>query len=470
MAQLNSDSCFVFTDTETTGLDINFSQIIQVGSLLTDESLVIEEEQDLSSKLLPWVVPSPEALLVNKKLECLSDEGFSHYEMMKKLHTDWSDWSKNRNPVFITYNGHKFDEELFRRQFYWCLLDPYITNTGGATRIDLMYTFQVIANFFTNAMSIPLKEDGGVSLKLTDWAESNDIPTLNAHDALADCYLMVNLSRIIKKNVKQAWDSSFQGSSKDGNLRLLQSEPFAMLGEVIRNKKFTYPVTFCGQNLRMTNEVAVADLYFDPDSIDELSDSELLEQIGTSGTGIRKLRINKSMPLIEASKIPSIQDYLDTTFEQLEERAYKIRNNTKLQVRVSELMTNNQIKYPPPRYIEQAVYSGFASNEDKFWMERFHNTPWEERHNLIEGFQDARYREIAERLINSNSPEGIRGVQKKKYESFIKQRLYDKGPWLNLESAKEKTSKLLEKAITENRIEDRQILEKLLKKFSEISS
>ena len=63
MTQLNSDLCFVFTDTETTGLNINFSQIIQVGSLLTDESLVVEEEQDLSSKLLPWVIPSPEALL-----------------------------------------------------------------------------------------------------------------------------------------------------------------------------------------------------------------------------------------------------------------------------------------------------------------------------------------------------------------------------------------------------------------------
>ena len=69
MTQLNSDLCFVFTDTETTGLNINFSQIIQVGSLLTDESLVVEEEQDLSSKLLPWVIPSPEALLVNKKME-----------------------------------------------------------------------------------------------------------------------------------------------------------------------------------------------------------------------------------------------------------------------------------------------------------------------------------------------------------------------------------------------------------------
>ncbi|GIS32655.1 MAG: hypothetical protein Ct9H90mP4_05690 [Gammaproteobacteria bacterium] len=45
MSQLNADKCFIFTDTETSGLDINFSQIIQVGSVVTDESLVVENEQ-----------------------------------------------------------------------------------------------------------------------------------------------------------------------------------------------------------------------------------------------------------------------------------------------------------------------------------------------------------------------------------------------------------------------------------------
>ena len=42
MTQLNADSCYIFTDTETTGLNLNFSQIIQVGSVLTDENLVVE--------------------------------------------------------------------------------------------------------------------------------------------------------------------------------------------------------------------------------------------------------------------------------------------------------------------------------------------------------------------------------------------------------------------------------------------
>ena len=465
MAQLNADSCYIFTDTETTGLDINFSQIIQVGSLLTDENLVVEKEHNLSSKLLPWVVPNPEAFLIHKKLECLEDNSPSHYEMMLDLRKDWLEWSSQKNPIFITYNGHRFDEELFRRQFYWCLLPPYITNTSGAARLDLMYTFQIVANFFPNSLTIPCNEENEISLKLTDWADSNNISSLNAHDAVADCYLMVNLSRLIAEKASQAWKSSLMGSSKDGNLRLLHSEPFAMIGEVIRKKKFTYPVTFCGQNHRMQNEVAVADLYFDPDALDELSDSELLEQISAAGTAIRKVRINKSIPLISCLDIPSIQEKLDIPLNQLEERAYKIKNNTKLQARVSELMTNNQIQYPSPKFVEQSVYAGFPSNEDELWMERFHATPWEERYKLIEGFQDSRYRELAERLICSNSENSISDNSVKRYKSFLEQRLSDKGPWLNLGTAQEKIKKLIESEKDKENIE---ILKKLQMKLTEM--
>ena len=338
MSQLNADQCYIFTDTETTGLDINFSQIIQIGSILTDESLNQENSQDIGCKLLPWVVPSPEAYLVHKKIESLDENSQSHYEMMKTLRSTWLDWSKKRNAVYITYNGHRFDEELFRRQFFWNLLPLYITNTLGASRLDMLSTLQLVANFFPEALNLPLKDEGEVSMKLTDWSDANSIEIENAHDALADCVQMLELAKLIQKTAMPVWQASIKGATKNGNLELLQSEPFAMIGEVVRRKKFTYPVTFCGQNPKMNNEVAVADLYFDPDLLDDLTDSELLEQIGNSGTAIRKVRINKSMPVMSADSIPDIEKYLDIPHEQLIERAWKIKENIKLQTRVSELL------------------------------------------------------------------------------------------------------------------------------------
>ena len=465
MSQLNADSCYVFTDTETTGLDINFSQIIQVGSILTDDSLNEEKSQDIGCKLLPWVVPSPEAFLVHKKIESLSEDAMSHYDMMKLLRNTWLEWSKGRNPVYITYNGHRFDEELFRRQFFWNLLPLYITNTLGASRLDMLSTLQLVANFFPQSINLPVTEEGDISMKLTDWSNANSIEIENAHDALADCVQMLELAKLILDKAKPVWQASLKGASKTGNLEIIQTEPFAMIGEVIRRKKFTYPVTFCGQNPKMNNEVAVADLYFDPDLLDELTDAELLEQIGNSGTAIRKLRINKSMPVMPSDGIPNIDDYLDIPYDQLVERARKIKNNVRLQTRISELLASNQINYPPPKHLEQSVYSGFPSEADDLWMVRFHTLPWEERSKVIDGFEDSRYKELAERLLCVNNPESVSNDTLEKYHNFINQRLYDKGPWQSLEKTLDKTRSLLIDATGEQK----EILEKLEENLSKKS-
>ena len=468
MSQLNADSCYIFTDTETTGLDINFSQIIQIGSLLTDESLNEENTQDIGCKLLPWIVPSPEAYLVHKKVESLNEDSMSHYEMMRLLRSTWLEWSKGRNPVYVTYNGHRFDEELFRRQFFWNLLPLYMTNTLGASRLDMLSTLQLVANFFPDSLNLPIFDEEDVSMRLTDWSQANSIEIENAHDALADCVQMHELAKLIIEKANPVWRASVKGSSKTGNFEILQSEPFAMIGEVVRRKKFTYPVTFCGQNPKMNNEVAVADLYFDPDQLEDLTDSELLEQIGNSGTAIRKVRINKSIPVIASDQIPDLEKYLDIPHEQLIDRARKVRENIKLQTRISELLASNQINYPPPKYLEQTVYSGFPSDADDLWMERFHTLPWEERSKVLDGFEDTRYKELAERLVCANNPESVKPDTMSRYQNFLNQRLYDKGPWPSLEKTLDKTRSMMIDATDEQK-EILKRLEKNLEKKSEFS-
>ena len=91
---LSANELYVFYDTETTGLDINFSQIIQVGCVLTDSDFNILEELNLSSKVLRWIIPSPDAFLVHKQTDCL-ETGLSHFEMMKTLRDKWLSWGKD---------------------------------------------------------------------------------------------------------------------------------------------------------------------------------------------------------------------------------------------------------------------------------------------------------------------------------------------------------------------------------------
>ena len=74
----------IFYDTETTGIQKDFSQILQCGSVLTDKSLNTLAEQNIGCAPLPWVIPQPMAMLTNKKID-LFNSNTSHYQMMKDI-------------------------------------------------------------------------------------------------------------------------------------------------------------------------------------------------------------------------------------------------------------------------------------------------------------------------------------------------------------------------------------------------
>ena len=461
-----TEDFFVFYDTETTGLDINFSQIIQVGCVLTDNNFNVLEELNLSSKVLPWIVPSPDAFLVHKQTDCL-EEGVSHFEMMKSLREKWLSWGKDKNLIFVTYNGHKFDEELVRRQFYWNLFDPYLTNTNGNKRLDLMSLFQLIGNFYSTEIRIPEDEGENISLKLTDLAKENNIPIENAHDAIVDCMLMVNLMKKIKSSAPEALKAAIKGSSKTGNIELAKTKPFSILGEIFRKRKYIYPVIACGQNPNQTNQVAVIDLYFDPKKMFEMTDYELSEQFGAGG-GLKKISVNKSIPIMPVDRIKNINNFLDSPFELLEARAEQVSKNQEFQNRVCEVMTINQREYPPNKYLEQKVYERFPSNSDKLWMERFEISTWAEKAKLLSGFEDERYRELSQRLINYLKPEFSSNKEKDNYHDFIKERLLSNGPWkMTLEKAISRTNSLRIEA-EENKEKDKlKIIDLLLHHYQQ---
>ena len=461
-----SNKYFVFYDTETTGLNTQFSQIIQAGCLLTDSNFKVIEELNLSSKVLPWIVPSPEAFLTHKQTECLN-EGPSHYEMMTELRNKWMKWGADKELVFVSYNGHKFDEELIRRQLYWNLYDPYITNTNGNTRLDLMSLFQLIGNFYSDLITMPEDENNQVSLKLTDLSSINNISTKDAHDAIVDCNLMIELMKIIKNKAPEALKASIIGSSKNGNISLVRSEPFCMLGEIYRKKKLIYPVIACGQNPNQANQVALADLYFDPNILFEMNDHELLEQFG-SGGAIKVISINKSVPLIGAKNLNNIDKFLDSPKEVFSKRAKLILENIEFQDRISELQASSQKTYGANKYLEQMIYDRFPSNNDKLWMERFEISPWAEKAKLSSGFEDERYRKLSERLVSYAKPEFSSNKMQDEYHNFLNERLFTNGPWkITLEKAISRSEILLNEAKENKDKESIKILNDLINHYQE---
>jgi exodeoxyribonuclease-1 len=202
---------FVFYDTETTGTDTTFDQILQFGAIRTNDDLEIEDSKsDVISfrcRRLPHVVPSPGALLVTQTgVRSLDDADLSHYEMMRAILDRLNRWLP---AIFLGYNSMKFDEHLLRQAFFQTLLPVYTTNTNGCYRGDVMLMAQAVAAYAPAALTVPRDAKGNQVFKLGEVVRANGIALdeRSAHDASNDARATVELARLIKRKAPGVWSA-----------------------------------------------------------------------------------------------------------------------------------------------------------------------------------------------------------------------------------------------------------------------
>ncbi|WP_196815291.1 exonuclease domain-containing protein [Mesorhizobium sp. L2C084A000] len=118
---------FIFYDTETTGADRSFDQILQFAAALTDDDLNVIDSFEIRCRLLPHTVPSPDAMVVTGvRVDQLFDLQIpSHHKMCGRIHEVLTAWSPAPT---VAYNSVSCDEELLRRAFCSSLLPIYLIN------------------------------------------------------------------------------------------------------------------------------------------------------------------------------------------------------------------------------------------------------------------------------------------------------------------------------------------------------
>ena len=437
----------IFYDTETTGIHKDFSQIIQCGSILTDNLLNTKDQQNIGSAPLPWVIPQPKAMLTNKKINSFKSN-ISHYQMMKDIQNQWKEWCADNPSIFVTYNGHAFDEELIRRQFWCNLLEPYITNTNQNGRLDLMLMIHNVASFFSDEISIPLFEEGPtISIKLEHLAKEHGIDVSDAHDAISDCKFMIGLCKVIKEKIPEVFDSFLNISTKEGVKNLLYTDEFLALGEVYRRHSFKYPVVMCGADNSRPNDICFYDLSFDPDEILNLDFTEInkMVQSGKRDLPLKKYKINKTIPIC-SHKLLTSNNHFDISHDELQRRADSVKSNEDFFTKVSQAMEDRIMNFPEPDYLEGKIYSGgFPSYRDQDLMKEFHIT--DEMEHLVKisrNFEDERFRLLAERIICSQYEGEIPDDIKNRYDDLIHERVQTDGRWGSVEKSLQEIEKLLE--------------------------
>ena len=412
---------FVFYDTETTGTDTTFDQILQFAAILTDADLNELDRFETRCRLLPHVIPAPGALLATRVTpSMLTDPSLpTHYDMMLQIAEKLRAWSP---AIFTGYNTLSFDEPLLRQAFYQILQPVYLTNTNGNQRADVLRLAQATAALAPNTMAVPISAKGKPTLRLDTLAPANGFAHENAHDALADVEATIYMARLIRDRAPAVWKSLMPLVDKGAVTAALASgEPKGLL-EYHMGVPSLRAVVGCGHHPKNPTMQAVFDLRRDPAEVINLSEEDLVEETKGPNRALRTVYANKMPSLVDTGLAPDLQAAIGLPLAEIVRRAAVVSADGQFAVRVGKAMEQRYPPFEPAQVVEGRMYEGFPSRADEARMQSFHAANWHGRAEIAESIEDNRYRELARRLVFMNAPEALSTERRGQLQAWLENR------------------------------------------------
>lgn len=436
---------FVFYDTETTGTNTAFDQILQFGAIKTDYELNELDRFEIRCRLLPYVVPSPGAMRVTGvTVEQLTDPALpSHYQMVRAIKAKLTEWSP---AIFIGHNSLAFDEHLLRQAFYKTLHAPYLTNTNGNCRIDSLRMIQAVARFAPNALAIPLDNRGRQLFKLEQLAPANGFDHNAAHDAMADVEATIHMCRMMADRVPAYWSNFARFAQKAAVTDFALEEDVFALTEFYYGRPYSWMVTAIGMNPEYGSEMLVFNLSIDPDELSALSENELAARLIERPKPVRGMRTNAGPIVLSYEDAPEDMRDASPDLGELRRRATRVKNDRELSERLIAAFVQVREEREPSPHVEQQIYDAFTSNDDQSVMERFHELDWPRRAPLLGQLSDERLRSLGQRLIYVEAPTLMDEASRREHDIMIARRLLGADgtvPWLTFPKAIEEVDDLI---------------------------
>lgn len=447
------NSMYIFYDLETSGLNQNFSQIFQIAMVFADDELNMLSSKDLKSRRLPWVVPSPGAMLITGfTADDLKKAPMSHFEMMAETNK----WVRSQHwPLtFIGYNSLGFDEPVLRQNLHQTLHDPYLS-TGRKSwgdepnkRADVFNMVQ--ATFLYAPGTLKLKEktpSGRPSLSLGNVARQNgvNLSEEEAHDALADVKATIGVAKVIKAAAPEIWKQMMSLTTPKGVDDFLKNTPiFAHSQRWYGDYKSSLMTPVADREGYGTEHTAF-DLSFDPAKYMDLSVDELAELMKVRGDEsfdqpLRSIRKNTHpvlMPLDMADPIRTKDMPDDKT---LKARADMVANNKDFQKKIAKAAAK---AHPfdnagQVQEIEQMIFEfpdKSVRKELDQWMADFRAGDWDQKFELVKEFPKQfewaikkqpplkRFVQFGQRILFADAPDKMSAEKYEAYAAGIHKRL-----------------------------------------------
>ncbi len=428
---------FVIYDVETTGLNKRFDQILHFGAVRTDEDLVPTARIELRSRLLPYVVPSPKALLLaGVSIKEITDNARpSHYEMVCEIQKALFGWSPT---VFLGYNSIRFDEEFLRQAFYQCLHPTFLTNTNRNARADVLNLMRAVAELRPGVLVVPRDGEGRPVFRLADLAAANGLAIMQVHDAMHDVELTLQLCRRVRESAPDLWSSFIRFASKAAVVDFITEEPAFGYFDNFGGTRCVRPLTRVVVSPLDQNLHYCLDLSHDIGALRALSADALAGIVRGYDSPVRKLKVNSSPFLCLLWELD--QDHLAPSEEvELTRLAQSIQADEDFIARLTTAAVSSERIYGPSEHVELQIYGkGWPSDEDIKLCRDFHASPWEHRLEIVMRLSDTRLRRLGRRLVYFERPDLLRGTDRDDFDAEMSRRVRGgEGdfPWMTLPRA-----------------------------------
>jgi len=431
---------FVFYDTETSGLNKMFGQIFQFAAILTDENFQILDQFEIRSRRMPHIVPDPAAMLVTgvtpAQLEGAPD---SYYNFATKIREKLLEWSP---AIFCGYNIYSFDEQFMRSMYYQNLYPPYLSQTNGNKRLDVLPLVRATEQLFPQSLSFPHNERGKTSKKLEDIALANGFSNHNAHDAMGDVLATIHVAELIRDRVPLLWSRALDACSRTDFNRLIEDEVWF----VVHDHNNGWPVTFPAVEISKTDNGRNSLLYDLRYPLEQVEENPLE---GNFKGRHRPFRVAKSAetPLVfKRDDLDQLDMTDDLDLEQLDGLALEVKQNASI-YNIASLRDEMREEFEKSSHIEAQIYDDFdAFDRDRYLMEDFHLASASEKKVLARQFSDYRFRSFAKRIIFENFPDQMTSDEIEEFQLKISERISEEEdvPWTTKQKALDQCERVLE--------------------------
>ena len=460
---------FVIWDIESSSASTDFGSIIEIGGILVDENFKEKDRFNLRCRLPEGEIPQAMALIVNKtSIDKLTKVNLSHYQMLGEVEKIFKKWSP---AIFLGWSNIGFDDEMIRKEFFKGIRYPYITNASPNKRHDGLNIARGAYAIDSTVLETEINEKNNPVFKLESLSRMNGFDSSDAHSALFDAHLTMNILGLIKKKQPDTWNAFLKTANKLDTETIFKKESIITLNEYFYGKSRLYlcaplhpkhcihPVYQWGQ---------AVDLRVDVEPLLKMSINELKSEMKKTPKFLRTIRSNKAPIIVDAVYGMKAEPYNAMDPELIKKRAKIVRENEKFSQNIltvlREIAEEKELsKSQEQIFAEESIYTKFTSNKDTALFPAWHAAPWKDKLKLLDKFEDERLWSFGKKIIYQEAPDVLPKEIYRKIKSEVARRILseNKEKWWTVKECFFEIDNLRNKYSDENDEEKMKFLDQL---------